>query len=131
MGWDIVCKYCMLFIAMFIVLYFVGKMIRQTKTQEGFTADAKPEVIVGKIQDITNYLNDELIISQYRDDYESLILSLDSWADMSMLNILATENIGTAEYTTKTSTDIRTYNQLADFKKNLSTSLTFLDNSKE
>jgi len=127
MGWDIICKYCMLFIAMIIVLYFVGKMIKKRDTIEGFTADNKPDVTAANIQKINDYLSDELIIAQYRDDYETNVLALDSWVDLTMLQIIAAGNIGTTTYTAKTSADIRSYNQLADFKKNLNTTMTFLE----
>jgi hypothetical protein len=126
-----ICKYCMLFIVMIIILYFIGKMIKKRDSVEGFTADAKPDVIAANIQKINDYLNDELIIAQYRNDYETNILALDSWTDLTMLHILARGNIGTTEYTAKTSTDIRSYNQLAEFKKNLNGTMTFLDNNKD
>ena len=121
----------MLFIVMIIILYFIGKMIKKRDSVEGFTADAKPDVIAANIQKINDYLNDELIIAQYRNDYETNILALDSWTDLTMLHILARGNIGTTEYTAKTSTDIRSYNQLAEFKKNLNGTMTFLDNNKD
>ena len=71
------------------------------------------------------------IIAQYRDDYETNILALDSWTDLTMLHILARGNIGTTEYTAKTSADVSAYNQLSEFKKNLNGTMTFLDNNKD
>ena len=126
-----ICKYCMLFIVMMIILYFIGKMIKKNGSVEGFTADAKPDVVAANIQKINDYLNDELIIAQYRDDYETNILALDSWTDLTMLHILARGNIGTTEYTAKTSADVSAYNQLSEFKKNLNGTMTFLDNNKD
>ena len=126
-----ICKYCMLFIVMIIILYFIGKMIKKKDGVEGFTADAKPDVIASNIQKINDYLNDELIIAQYRDDYETNIIALDNWTDLTMLHIIARGNIGTTEYTAKTSADIRSYNQLSEFKKNLNGTMTFLDNNKD
>ena len=131
MGWDIIGKYSFLALAMIIVLYFVGKLVKKDNSgsKEGFTADSKPEAVGERMSDIIEQLKDELIIAQYRPDYESLIINADQWCSLSMLSILAAGNIGTAVYSKDSAADITAINKLSDFKNNLNGILTFLDSS--
>ena len=131
MGWDLICKYSFLALAMVIVLYFVGKLVKKdyNGSKEGFTADSKPDVTSNNITEIIDQLNDELIIPQYRPDYESLIINADHWCSLTMLSILASGNIGTSLYSNSASADITSINKLSDFKKNLNGILTFLDSN--
>jgi len=84
-------------------------------TKEGFTSGKTPKDTSAKIQATNAALADTLNIATYRTSYESMVSDLEKWADQSMLNVLAQGNIGTD----KPTDDIKLFNDLALFKKNV------------
>jgi len=84
-------------------------------TKEGFTSGKTPKDTSTKIQSTNAALADTLNIATYRTSYETMVSDLEKWADQSMLNVLAQGNIGTD----KPTDDIKLFNDLALFKKNV------------
>lgn len=84
-------------------------------TKEGFTSGKTPKDTSVKIQATNTALSDTLNIATYRTSYESMVNDLEKWADQSMLNVLAEGKIGTD----KPTEDIKLFNDLALFKKNI------------
>ena len=91
--------------------------------REGFTSGKTPKDLVTKLKDANNELLDTLNISTYRSSYEEMITELETWADKSMLNLLAQGKIGMED----SSETVRQFNDLASFKKNLGDLLNVLD----
>jgi hypothetical protein len=86
-------------------------------SKEGFTSGKTPKDTYTKIQATNTTLTDNLNIATYRSSYESIVQDLAKWTDHSMLTVLADGKIGT-EITTSTE-NIRLFNDLALFKKNI------------
>jgi hypothetical protein len=84
-------------------------------TKEGFTSGKTPKDTAVKIQAANTALSDTLNIATYRTSYESMVNDLEKWTDQSMLNVLAEGKIGTD----KPTEDIKLFNDLALFKKNI------------
>ena len=84
-------------------------------TKEGFTSGKTPKDTAFKIQAANTALSDTLNIATYRTSYESMVNDLEKWTDQSMLNVLAEGKIGTD----KPTEDIKLFNDLALFKKNI------------
>ena len=95
-------------------------------TKEGFTSGNTPKDVGLKIKDSNNELADILNISTYRTSYEESILDLETWADNSMINLIAQGKIGTSAVDVS-SDSIRLFNDLAIFKKNLIDVMAVLD----
>ena len=84
-------------------------------TKEGFTSGKTPKDTSVKIQATNTALTDTLNLATYRTSYESMVNDLEKWTDQSMLNLLAEGKIGTD----KPNEDIKLFNDLALFKKNI------------
>ena len=112
------------FIAIF-VLKVIWNM-KYVKTYEAFTSEKRPDKSNEKITSKSTEIKDRLNISTYKDNYEDIILGLDHWCDVSMMDILAKGTIGTNE-ASKCIDEIRMYNDIHDFKQNINQSMKFLD----
>ena len=94
--------------------------------KEGFTSGNAPKDTVEKIKGSNTELNDTLNVASYRTDYEDIIGNLELWADNSMLNLLAQGKIG-LDSSDKSADSIKQFNDLFQFKTNLSSLLSSLD----
>jgi hypothetical protein len=92
-------------------------------TREGFTSGKTPKDLSVKLDNTNNELLDTLNISTYRTSYEEMIAKLETWADNSMLNLLAQGKLGVDD----SSDAVRQFNDLALFKKNLADLINVLD----
>lgn len=110
-------EYIIVFILLFILFLF-------RKNREGFTSENTPDAILASIKSANNQLTDTLLISKYKSSYEDLIIALDDWANMNMINILINGKVGTSILDMESITQ---YNALADFKKKLNDSMTYID----
>jgi len=97
------------------IVIMVALLYLVWNTKEGFTSGKTPKDTSAKIQATNAALADTLNIATYRTSYESMVSDLEKWADQSMLNVLAQGNIGTD----KPTDDIKLFNDLALFKKNV------------
>ena len=99
-----------------LCIVIIGALLYLVLTsKEGFTSGKTPKDTSIKIQAANTTLADTLNITTYRTSYESMVNDLEKWTDQSMLNLLAQGNIGTD----KPSEDIKLFNDLALFKKNI------------
>jgi len=106
------------------ILAFLLVCVVWTKySKEGFTSGKTPKDLVTKVNAANTELTDSLNISTYRSSYEDMFLELEKWADNSMLNLIAQGKIGLGE----NSESIRSFNDLASFKKNLIDLMNVLD----
>jgi hypothetical protein len=94
--------------------------------KEGFTSGNAPKDTVEKIQGSNTELNDTLNVPTYRTSYEDMIGELETWADNSMLNLLAQGKIG-LDSSDKCADAVSQFNDLATFKENLIKLLASLD----
>lgn len=90
--------------------------------REGFTSGKTPKDLVTKLKDANNELLDTLNISTYRTSYEEMMMELETWADNTMLNLIAQGKVALED-----GDSVRTFNDLALFKKNLSELMNVLD----
>ena len=109
------------------ILAFLTVCVLWTRySKEGFTSGKTPKDLVSKVKDSNNELNDTLNIATYRSSYEDMITELETWADNSMLNLLAQGKIGMDD----SSDAIRLFNDLAMFKKNIIDLMNVLDQTE-
>lgn len=97
--------------------------------REGFTSGNTPKDVSSKINDSNNELADILNVPTYRTSYEESIGRLETWADNSMLNIVAQGKVGTSQ-ADACADSIRLFNDLATFKKNLMDTMVVLDKTE-
>jgi len=110
-----------------LCIVMIGALIYLVWTsKEGFTSGKTPKDTYAKIQATNTSLADILNVTTYRASYESMIQDLEKWADHSMLNLLAQGKIGT-EATDSSSEEVRLFNDLALFKKNVTEFMEVVD----
>ena len=135
-------------IAMFIVHYFINCIYVQTSVIEGLTSGSFDDLTSGSTAtDIkapasgeagaaTNYaaaikanviqLQDELLISKYRKEYESAIINMDDY--VSMLMIKLTLNMKVNDLNSKANIEIlNNLNTLKTAKDSLNVTMKYLD----
>jgi hypothetical protein len=89
---------------------------------EGFTSGNTPKDLLVKLKDANNALTDTLNITTYRSSYEEMLLELETWADNSMLNIIAQGKL-----LDQATESVSQFNDMATFKKNVVDLMTALD----
>jgi hypothetical protein len=132
-----------LVVAMFIIHYFIGCVKVQTSLIEGLTNPdaANPttttqSVSNGEAGNAANYaasikakfiqLQDELLISKYRKEYETAIINMDDYVSMLMLKQVLSMN--TSGDNQKANIEIlNTLNILKNSKDALNTTMKYLD----
>jgi hypothetical protein len=93
---------------------------------EPFTSGNTPKDLTTKIKNMNTELFDILNVTTYRSSYEDMILELETWANHSMLNLLAQGKIG-KDTVDKSIESIRMFNDLHTFKKNLNDTMAVVD----
>jgi len=81
------------------------------------------------IKQKTVNLNDTLLISKYRKDYETLILNVDDYVNSMMLNTVASIDTGSANTTSKIIESMKMLNELSAAKESLNKVMKFVDSS--
>ena len=112
-----------------LVILFILQVIWNMKykhTYEGFTTEKRPDKSHEKIVSKNSEIKDKLNIKTYKSNYEDIILELDHWCDVSMMEILSKGTIGTTDLS-KSIEDIKMYNDLHSFKTNINQSMKFID----
>ena len=105
-----------------LVFLLVCVLWTRISKPEGFTSGKTPKDLLVKVKDANNELTDTLNITTYRSSYEEMLTELETWADNSMLNIVAQGNV-----LDSTTDSVRQFNDLATFKKNVVELMTTLD----
>lgn len=135
---------CTILLGTLFVL-FVGYLVYSTffvKKREGLeTATASSSIsssngIAGNaatyaatIKQKTVNLNDTLLISKYRKDYETLILNVDDYLNSMMLNTVASIDTGSANTPSKIIESMKMLNELSAAKESLNKVMKFVDSS--
>jgi hypothetical protein len=98
---------------------------RSMKATEGFTTGKTPPDMVALLTKSNNELADTLNVSKYRSNYEDLVIHLEEWANLQMLDLVVKGKLGTVSLD---STAVEHFNSLSDFKTKLNGVIKFLDN---
>jgi len=121
-------------IVCFVIIYFVIKMFQlQTSVIEGLTGNTP--ISSGEAGNAASYapyikaeiikLQDELLISKYRKDYESIIINLDDYIGYLMIKQMVNIRLDSDINVNIESIDI--LNKLKNAKGSLNDTMTFLD----
>ena len=81
------------------------------------------------IKQITVNLNDTLLISKYRKDYETVILNVDDLVNSMMLKTIASIDTGTANTPAKIVESMKMLNELSMAKDSLNKVMKFVENA--
>lgn len=135
---ELILQYLFFCILMFILIYFINKSIRYYLNQpyiEGMTTNNDNNTnnnngIAGnssnyatQIKDQTVQLQDQLLISKYRSDYETILLNLDDYLNVKMLELflsLSPNNL---------SKQLHSISIMQQTKRSISDILKFIDNN--
>ena len=115
--------------AVFIILVlFIGLSMyaSRLKAKEGFTTGKTPPDMVALLTKSNNELADTLNILKYRSNYEDLVINLEEWANLQMLDLVVKGKLGTVSLD---STVVEQFNSLSEFKTKLNDVIKFLDNT--
>jgi len=74
-------------------------------------------------------LNDTLLISKYRKEYETLILNVDDLVNSMMLKTVASIDLGTANTPSKMIEGVKMLNELSAAKESLNKVMKFVENA--
>lgn len=113
-----------------VVVLFLGATIYASRSQakEGFTANNTPPDRVEMVKKTNNEIADTLNIAKYRKDYENLVIDLEEWANLRMLDLIVAEQNEGKAVNVKT---VENLNQLSLFKTNLNGVMKFLDTTSK
>jgi hypothetical protein len=81
------------------------------------------------IKQKTVNLNDTLLISKYRKDYETLILNVDDYVNSMMLNTVASIDTGSTNTPSKMIESMKLLNELSAAKDSLNKVMKFVENA--
>ena len=81
------------------------------------------------IKQKTVNLNDTLLISKYRKDYETQILNIDDFVNSMMLKTVASIDIGSANTPSKMIENMKLLNELSAAKESLNKVMKFVENA--
>jgi len=109
-----------------VVLVLVSLLWARSRARisiEPFESGKTPKDVASKIDSEASALKDKLNISTYRASYEDMLVNMDEWANLCLLDLA-----NGADGSTKTMLQVaRDFNELCTFKTNLNVAMTFLD----
>jgi len=131
-------KICIILVISFFIIYLV---IKTFNIREGLTNDdgststtdtTTTSTSLGEAGNASNYastikaltvqLQDQILISKYRTDYENVIINLEDYINMLML-----KQVLNMDTTTKTIANLTTLNTLFSAKKSLNDVMLYID----
>ena len=86
-----------------------------------------PKDNLGKITTQVTSLKDTLNVATYHDTYSDILLELDEWAGLNMIDLINSDKM--AEPLDKMIDRVRMFNDVCEFKRNLNLAMTFVDKS--
>jgi len=92
--------------------------------REGFTTGNSPNETLEKLRSVNGNLVSSVNMSVHRDNYEEIVVELETWVNNSMAGILSDGSFDAGTDTTET---VKTFNDLAQFKKNLNEFVDVID----
>jgi hypothetical protein len=114
-------------ISVFILFCIVWTIYAKPKI-ESFTSGKTPKDISNKIKVTNNDLTDILNKNKYRNDYEDVIMELETWANNTQLQLIIDGKIGVNSINDSIES-VRQFNDLKTFKTNLNDLINVLDTS--
>ena len=119
-----------------IIFYIIVKLLRfQLTIVEGLVdnTDKSPgsslNIILKNIQNQNEKDKDVLLINKYLDDYNSLLVALEEWTNLKMINSVMKLNTNEGADTSKNLEIINGINGMKSFKDNLNDIASFLDSN--
>ena len=119
-----------------IIFYIIVKILRfQLTIVEGLVdnTDKSPgsslNIILKNIQNQNEKDKDVLLINKYLDDYNSLLVALEEWTNLKMINSVLKLNTNDGADTSKNLEIINGVNGMKSFKDNLNDIAGFLDSN--
>ena len=94
------------------------------REREGFTTGNSPNETLEKLRSVNGNLVSSVNMSVHRDNYEEIVVELETWVNNSMAGILSD---GSFDAGTDTAETVKTFNDLAQFKKNLNEFVDVID----
>ena len=94
------------------------------REREGFTTGNSPNETLEKLRSVNGNLVSSVNMSVHRDNYEEIVVELETWVNNSMAGILSDGSFNAGTDTTET---VKTFNDLAQFKKNLNEFVDVID----
>jgi hypothetical protein len=129
----------------FLVIVFLGYLVYSSlflKGREGLENASPSESVsssngiagnattyASSIKQKTVNLNDTLLISKYRKDYETVILNVDDLVNSMMLKTVANIDLGTANTPSKMIEGMKILNELSAAKESLNKVMKFVENA--
>ncbi len=117
-----------------IIFYMIVKLSRfQLTIVEGLVdnTDKSPggsiNIILKNIQNQNEKDKDVLLINKYLDDYNSLLVALEEWTNLKMINSVMKLNTNEGADSSKNLEIINGVNSMKSFKDNLNDIASFLD----
>jgi hypothetical protein len=98
-----------------------------TSSSNGIAGNAA--TYAATIKQKTVNLNDTLLISKYRKDYESIIVNLDDFVNSMMLNTVASIDTSSANTPSKMIESMKLLNELSAAKDSLNKVMKFVENA--
>ena len=119
-----------------IIFYIIVKLLRfQLTIVEGLVdnTDKSPgsslNIILKNIQNQNEKDKDVLLINKYLDDYNSLLVALEEWTNLKMINSVMKLNTNEGADTSNNLEIINGINGMKSFKDNLNDIASFLDSN--
>lgn len=126
------CEYLGLSVVIVLLLFVGYKMINyHSNVVEGLTdsSDSKtnPQKLAEPIKETITKIEDAILIDKYRSDYENIIIDLEEWANMELIQLLGSGLVKTDLGADGNIENIRKMNDLNTFKSTLDSAMKFLD----
>jgi hypothetical protein len=86
-------------------------------------AEEAEELLKKRVSDLRDSLN----MGTYKDSYSDILLALDEWAGLNMMDIIKSPKMN--DPLDKSIEQVRMFNDICDFKRNLNLAMTFVDKS--
>lgn len=105
---------------------FASKKGKKSRDEKNYVKETKDS-----IKKKTEQLRDTLLIGKYKHDYEDIILELEDYLNLSMLEAVNLLTAGKKKQFDKDDIElIKTINQVNEFRKTLDDVMTFVDKQK-
>ena len=109
-------------VLLFCVLYAKSRV---NISVEPFGQGSNPKEMNEKLAKVITDLKDSVNVVTYKSDLEDLLINFDAWAGHNMINVLAADKM--LEPIEKSIEQVREFNDLCEFKRNLNLAMTFVD----
>ena len=109
-------------VLLFCVLYAKSRV---NMSVEPFGQGSNPKELNEKLTKILADLKDNVNVGSNKSDLEDLLIKYDDWTGFNMIKVLASDKM--LEPVDKSIEQVRVFNDLCEFKKNLNIAMSFVD----